>query len=153
MGCVCCIGGCRMFKNVITLFNRYEDRNDDTCKWYANVLENVELQKITSVTVDKAGNKSADTVKLHIPYSSGYMVGELVYLKPKEWYRRENKDSTITLKTGDFFVEGKLKKGIYDDAEYARGLFSYIHSNYDDVYTISSISSYDVIQHFEVGAN
>ena len=142
-----------MFDDVITLFIKYEDKKNKLCQWHSKVIANVELQKNNAIAVSKDGNKSNDTVKLHIPCKDA-VIGEYEYLKPKEWYKAADKADKITLKEGDFFVDGEVSDlDIYEDSQYQNGLFSYMKTNFDDVYVISSVDIYKTIPHFEVGGH
>lgn len=140
-----------MFDDVVTLFMKYEDKKNGICQWHRVVLEGVELQKNRAISVSNDGNTPNNIVNLHVPHHKGF-IGDYEYLKPKAWYKAEDKSGKITFVEGDFFVEGEIiDMDIYDDTQYTGGLFSYMRKNYDDVYVISSVDTFKVIPHFEVG--
>lgn len=142
-----------MFNDVVTLFMKYEDKKEKICQWHRVALADVELQKNKAISVSNDGNRPNNTVTLHIPCTQG-KIGDYEYLKPKAWHRAEDKAGKITLVEGDFFVDGEIiDMDIYDDSQYAGGLFTYMRKNYDDVYVISSVNEYKVIPHFEVGGH
>lgn len=144
-----------MFNDTVTIFNYYEDKDEDYYCWFPKVISGVEVQKSKGLTVGTTGNKDADNAVLHIPiqlfheeiYSDG-----LQYKKPKEWRREPSKEESFTLKTDDFFVEGIFEGGIVDDTKYPNGFFEYMKQEYDDVFKITNVDGpYKGIPHFEVG--
>ena len=139
-----------MFKDTVTLFNFYEDKDTGQCRWYPKVLNGVELQTAKGIVAGTKGEETADKASLHIPYSGEKVCG-YDYQKPLAWRQREDKLGILTIAENDFFAEGTFDVGIVDESDYPEGFYEYMRNRYDDVYNITSVNRYDTIPHFEVG--
>ena len=137
-----------MFDGKITVFNY--DRKTDS--YYATILEDVEIQELSAANLIKTGPVDADTVNIHIPYSDLLLQK---YRKPLEWLSSEDKINLFTFNAKnkkDFIYCGKWEdKKIITDDDYSDDFYSYMSSNYDDVYMISNVAAYKTIPHWEVG--
>ena len=145
-----------MYKDTITLFNRYVDSMGNTM-WFPHVLTGVNLNVDRSVIVNKYGEQSKDNAVLNVKYHVGdyaVMVGNKPYLPPKEWKKQVNDDlpKSITFKSGndfDFFMVGDY--GSEEMIEDKKGtFFREIQQEYDYVFAITSVAEYDLISHFEI---
>lgn len=145
-----------MYKDTVTLFNRYVDSMGNTM-WFPHVLTNVNFNADKSVIVSKYGEESKDNAVLNIKYhlrGLTKMVNGKPYLNPKDWERKVNDELSnfITFAQGnefDFFMLGDYgsEEIIKDD----KGtFFRDIQQEYDNVYAITSVAEYTVIQHFEI---
>lgn len=77
----------------------------------------------------------------------------LPWIPPKEWANQVNDllDDTITFASGDFFWDGEWAQGPVNDEDYRDGFYTYMNSQYDFVYRITSVGGpYTVIPHFEI---
>lgn len=144
-----------MYTDTITLFNFQKS----TSRWYATVLEGVDLNAAKAAILTDRGAQSTDETSLHVKYTEvdGMVkVGSKQYLPPKEWARKNDPANTITFARGNnaaFFIEGKWDgEGPVDDNEYTDGFWNYMNSYYDAVYSINSVAKYSVIPHFEIAA-
>ena len=145
-----------MYKDTITLFNRYVDSIGNTM-WFPHVLAGVNLNVDRSVIVNKYGEQSKDNAVLNVKYNfvdNNKMVNNLPYLDPKEWEKQVNDDlpKSITFTSGndfDFFMLGDYgsEEPIIDE----NGRFySDMQKEYDDVFAITSVAKLSVIPHFEI---
>ena len=145
-----------MYKDTVTLFNRYVDSMGNTM-WFPHVLTNVNFNADKSVIVSKYGEESKDNAVLNIKYhlrGLTKMVNGKPYLNPKDWERQVNDElsKSITFSQGndfDFFMLGDYgsEEMIKDD----KGtFFRDIQQEYDNVYAITSVAEYTVIPHFEI---
>ena len=145
-----------MYKDTITLFNRYVDSFGMT-KWYPHVISGVNVTNDKSVISSKYGETSKDNVVLNVRYDiveDKIMIGDKFYLPPKEWERQpnENLPYTITFTYGnefDFFVFGDYgnEEVINDDND---TFYREIQKDYDYVFAVTSVAEYSVIPHFEI---
>lgn len=144
-----------MFNNTITIFNYYEDKDEECYYWFSKVLSGVGFQKSKGLTARITGNQDANNAVLHIPVqlSGGEIYSDGVqYQKPKEWAKGQAKEDSFTLKAGDFFMEGVFEDKVVDETNYPNGFFEYMKSQYDDVFRITDVDGpYKGIPHFEVG--
>ena len=145
-----------MYKDTITLFNRYVDSMGNTM-WFPHVLTGVDFNGDRSVIVNKYGEQSKDKAVLNVKYHVGdstVMVGNKTYLPPKEWERQVNDDlpKSITFAQGndfDFFMLGEY--GSEKPIEDTKGTFYRdMQQEYSNVYAITSVAQYSVIPHFEI---
>lgn len=145
-----------MYKDTVTIFNRYVDSMGNTM-WFPHVLTDVNINIDKAVINSKYGEESKDNAVLNVKFTVKYnknKVGNLVYLNPKEWERQVNDElpNFITFKGGndfDFFVVGK-----YDSEEFIEDekgtFFREIQQEYDYVFAVTSVAKYDLISHFEI---
>lgn len=142
----------------VTVFNRYDATPTDT-RYYATVIEGVNLQVDKAAAVSTSGLKDADAMWCSIPYTptdSGITINEAPYLSPKEWAAQtgDAMEQSLTFDEGrDILMDGEWDgpKVVYD-ADYIRvGFLGYLRSRFDGVYLINSASKYDLIPHFELG--
>ena len=145
-----------MYKDTVTLFNRYVDSIGNTM-WFPHVLTDVNINIDKAVINSKYGEESKDNAVLNVKFTvkdNKNKVGNLVYLNPKEWERQVNDElpNFITFKGGndfDFFVVGK-----YDSEEFIEDekgtFFREIQQEYDYVFAVTSVAKYDLISHFEI---
>lgn len=148
-----------MYKDTVTLFNRYTTK-DRKIVWYPTVLRGVNLNVDKASIVAKYGSNSQDNAVLNVKYHSGddaVMVSDKKYLLPKEWCKQTEDvlAESLTFTTGkeefDFFYEGEWKSDepVLDE-DYTSGFYSYMNKNYDNVFAITSVSKFSAIPHFEV---
>lgn len=149
-----------MYDKTVTVFNKYTDQNDNIY-WYPHVLRGVDLIIDKAANVAKTGLDSADTANLHIKYSAKdgqKMVGDKVYLPPKEWEKQPNDELTesVTFATGDFFMQGEYEESPIIDSDYENrpdsGFYDYLNKRRDYVFLITTVGGpYTLIPHFEIG--
>lgn len=151
-----------MYNDTVTIFNHIE--STESLIWYPHVISGVNLNTDKGWMLKKYGADCVDNAQLHIAYTimDGVKViknssGQLLpWLSPKEW-KRQNGDllnASITFEPGNFFWNGVWTGGIVSDEEYQdrrnEGFYSYMNNEHDNVYLISSVSSFSVIPHFEI---
>lgn len=145
-----------MYKDTVTLFNRYVDSMGNTM-WFPHVLTNVNFNADKSVIVSKYGEESKDNAVLNVKYQNvdyKKIICGKPYLNPLEWEKQVNDElsKSITFAQGndfDFFMLGDYgsEEMIKDD----KGtFFRDIQQEYDNVYAITSVAEYTVIPHFEI---
>lgn len=155
-----------MYGATVTLFCFYHSMLGDM--WYPFVLHNVHLNMDKASIIAKYGPESTDNASLHVKYRNvdgKKMVGDKMWLPPKEWDAQTNDKLSTSLtftdsptKTGDatdFFWVGEWpdEEPIADDsAEWGRsGFYDYMNRKYDYVFSITSVGGpYSVIPHFEI---
>lgn len=146
-----------MYKDTITLFNRYESKLGDM--WYPSVIKNVNLNMDKGYIIQNYGADSQDTAVLNVRYKNtdeGKMVGGKKWLSPKQWDEQVNDllSETLTFYGGndfDFFWLGEWTGNEpISDNEY-NGFYDYMSKKHDYVFRISSVSGpFTVIPHFEI---
>ena len=147
-----------MYRDTITLFNRYESRLGDM--WFPTVLNGVNLNIDRASVVARMGAESNDKVIVNIRYMNINGVKTIEgkeYKTPKIWDGQvvEELPNTLTFTTDpdkfDFFVVGEYGDGqpINDD-DYPDGFFDYMSNAFDYVFAITSVSEFSVIPHFEI---
>lgn len=145
-----------IYKQTVTLFNRVD--YDGTVLWYPTVLENVHLVVDRSIIISTYGEQAQDNAKLHIRYapsSGGPVIGSKVYMQPKEFQRIGVPGKNITFAFGDefdFFIEGLYDTDPINDDDYPKGFFNYMNKTYDNVFSITNVSKFNLIPHFEITA-
>lgn len=148
-----------MYDDTITLFNRYSSKKlGDT--WYPTVIRGVNVNMDRAQIVATQGSDSKDTASIHIKYKKdgdSIIIADKEYLTPKAWARQLTDDlgDYITFKSGnafDFVYVGEwLDLNPIPDSDYTEGFYSYMNSNYDNIFAISSASgAYKAIPHFEL---
>lgn len=149
-----------MYNDTITLFNRLPSRTQGD-KWFPVVLTGVDVNMDRASIIKAMGAEVSDSVSLHIRYSKdengNILIGDRQYVLPKEYIKiaAENLPEYITFKSGnsfDFFYVGEWQdtEPINDD-DYLKGFYDHMNSEYDNVFTISTVSgAYDLIPHFEI---
>lgn len=146
-----------MYNDTVTLFCRYESRLGDT--WYPTVLRNVNLNMDKAAIIAKYGAESQDNAVLNVRYhitNDGKMVGNKIWLSPKEWDRQTNDklSETLTFTDGqafDFFYVGEWpNQNPISDDDYLDDFYNHMKKNYDYVFAITSVAFYSVIPHFEI---
>lgn len=146
-----------MYKDTITLFNRYIDSMGNTM-WFPHVLSGVNLIVDKSVINAKYGEVSKDNAVLNVKYKEDnnvIMIGDKPYIFPKDWENQTNDNlpKSITFSNKgtefDFFMLGDYgyKEPILD--EYG-DFYNEMQKNYDFVFAITSVAKFSVIPHFEI---
>ena len=144
-----------MYKNTITLFNRYV--SNGAVKWKATVLRDVDLNADVGKMRQMYGENTTTTAKLHVKYTGAEdtpYIGTNVYKPPKAFAALASKDGAITFSSGDdfdFFVVGEetFVSDISDD-DYTDGFYNAQNRQSDYCYAIQSVAKYSVIPHFEI---
>lgn len=141
-----------MFEYTITVFN-YDSYNS---KYYSKVLYNIEVQPHYKTKPEVQFTTNETSVLIIVPYNiigEDIYIGEnsnqIIYLEPKIWDSKDNKEDSITFKTNtDFIVIGGHKDIVDID-------FNEIKNTYDNVFTINEVRNYKElwISHFEIIAN
>lgn len=150
-----------MYKDTITLFNRYDSALG--IMWFPTIIHGVDLNIDRAAIVAKFGEESQDNAKLHIKYSvidGKKTVADKQYLLPKAWENQTNDllANTLTFNDGqkfDFFFEGEWESTapIMDsDYDAHLGFYAYMNKEYDHVFAITAVAEYSVIPHFEIMA-
>lgn len=145
-----------MYKNTVTVFNRYFSEIEGSLYWLPTIVENCDLIVDQAKIISEYGTASSDTAKLHIRLFDG-KIGEKPYLKPIEWEEQtflEMKKS-VTLHGGgdefDFFAEGawEIADPILDE-NYKKGFYDYMRTHFDNVFAVTKVGEYSLIPHLEV---
>lgn len=148
-----------MYNDTVTLFCRYEDKSGDIV-WYAHILENVNLSIDRAAIIAKYGAQSQDNAALNVGYttdSGAVMVSGTQWLPPKEWAGQspEARVTSLTFAAGnDYSV---IMAGVWDgpatinDDDYGvNGFYDYLNRKIDNVFTVTTVTKYGVIPHFEI---
>ena len=143
-----------MYNDTVTVFNRKENM------WYPTVLHNVHLNMDRAAILAKYGENSSDSAVLNVRYrteNGNRIIGETVWLPPKEWEKLEDPSGHITFHSGDtfdFVLMGEWAgPSPVDNRQYidTNGFYNYCNSEYDYVFAVSSVGGpYSVIPHFEI---
>ena len=145
-----------MYNDTVTLFNRYQSRLGDT--WYPSILRGVQLDMDKAAIIAKYGPESSDNAVLHVKYrivDGKKMVGDKLWLPPKEWIHAPNDDYSnfLTFNDGtdfDFFMFGEWEGGetpISDEDNF----YNDLNKRYDYVFAITAVGGpYKTIPHFEI---
>lgn len=150
-----------IFKQTITLFNRYES-GEGNLVWIPTILNGVHLVVDRAKLISMYGENTTDNVMVHVMYSmdgENVMIGDKKYVPPKDFMRLSDKEGYITFQMGDnfdFFMEGAWEvNGMESTAEisdeaYRNGFYNYMNHTYDNVFAVTSCAKYSLIPHFEV---
>lgn len=146
-----------MYSDTITLFNRLEGDEGDT--WFPSVLRNVQLIVDRAAINAKYGAEATDSAVLHIRYKpdgENKMVGEKVWLPPKEWEKQFDHTQSLTFTGGDrfdFFWLGDWgsEEPIEDTATLGTDFYTRMNKTEDFVFAITKVGGpFGVIPHFEI---
>lgn len=149
-----------MYKDTITLFNRYSSPLGDV--WYQTVIHGCDVNMDRANIISKYGVDTTANATLHIKYE--LVDGEVViagkkYLPAKAWEHQTNDilPETITFTPGaafDFFYVGEIndmEEPISDTAYSPTGFYDYMRGRLDGVFAIESVGGpYSLIPHFEI---
>lgn len=145
-----------MYRDTVTLFNRRSLCRGNTW-YYPTVLHGVDLNIDRAAIVAKLGADSQDKAILHVRYAGDGVIGDKIWLPPKEWSAQTDNlfPQTITFTPGadfDFFWAGAWDEegAISDDMYGGLGFYDYMKNQHDYVFAVTSVSRYSVIPHFEV---
>lgn len=134
------------YNKTVTIWNRAE--SDDVMgseSWFPTVLNNVRLLVSKGRNMATSGLTEADKAKLHI--STKDLSKE--YMEPIEWDKSDNKSEAFTLcQDRDFFTVGDTSSVVPTD-----DFYQYMKSNYDGVYMVGNVDTFELIPHLEVGGN
>lgn len=110
--------------------------------------------------IAKYGAESKDNAVLNVRYhisDGNVMVGDKIWLPPKEWDRQTNDLllGSLTFTNGqefDVFYAGEWadEEPIGDEDYGIDGFYNYMNRYYDYVFAITSIAQYRAIPHFEI---
>ena len=142
-----------MYKDTITLFNRKRIPHGDT--WYAHVIHGVNLNTDKGSIIQKYGEQTADNAVLNIRYQqdgTNFLIGDLLWLPPKEWQSEPLAGITFTGGNAfDFFWVGTWPgSDVIADDDYEPTFYDYMLGHYDYVYAVNNVAILSVIPHFEV---
>lgn len=167
------VGFDAIYKQTITLFNRVQAMYSEETLWYPTIIEGVHLIMDKSSSWSSNGESAADNVTCNIRYTNqnglAYIrckpVGEdgfvlKQWLPPKKWRSEENRADYITFAYGDndnfdFFIEGAFEEyegPVSDSLFERRGFYNHMNTRFDNVFAIKSVSKYNLIPHFTLGA-
>lgn len=145
-----------MYKDTITLFNRYMQAAGDI--WYPNILTGVNVVMDKGEIVKVYGESSSDNIIVNIRHTDGLIEtdgGYKQWYPPKEWQRLSDHNQGVTFTGGsafDFLWVGEWAGGspVYDDMYGDLSFYDYMLQNFDYVFAVTSVSLLSVIPHFEV---
>lgn len=147
-----------MYTDTITLFNRKSGKTGDT--WYPSVLHNAHLNVSKATIIAKYGTDSKDSAVLNIRYKQdgeNKLVGEKLWLPPKQWSAQATPENALTFTGGtqfDFFWWGEWPNElpVFDDDYAADGdFYTFMNRTQDLVFAVSSVEGpYSMIPHFEI---
>lgn len=149
-----------MYNDTVTLFCRYKDHSKNTV-WQPYVLRNVNLNMDKAAIIAKYGTESSDNAILNVRYhidEGNKMVGDKIWLPPKEWESQSVEQLTTSLTFADgqefgFFYAGEWpdEDPINDEDYGIDGFYDYMNKRYDYIFAITSAGGpYSVIPHFEI---
>ncbi len=142
-----------MYNDTITLFNFHKA----TGKWYAAVIPKVDFGSTLSSKPTTRGINSEDTVTFIVKSNRCKQIktlsGKKTYLGAKEYARCDNPYGHFTFNdTKDFIYRGVWNGDmVIDEEDYDSGFYSYMNSEFDEVYKITSSEIFSLLPHFEVG--
>lgn len=138
----------------ITIYNKcYDEETQSYSKYKRTYIKGVNIQIDKAVSVGDKGLNTADNVSVYIPFTADF--SNKKYIKPKEYDRLSDKDKEyyFTIGKGDIIVKGIID---FDITGRDKNTIKHLNNLYDDVYTITNISTNDFgslsMQHWEVGA-
>lgn len=144
-----------MYKDTITLFNRYHSRLGDM--WFPRILHNVDLTIDRAGIIAKYGAEAKDSARLHIKCDKKGNVQGYTYLPPKEWSKRTNDEleDYITFNTDannfDFFIVGEYAStNPIIDADYIEGFYAELEQEIECYALTSASDMYKLIPHYEI---
>lgn len=145
-----------MYDDTVTLFCQCKDQRKNIT-WYPYILYNVNLNMNKAAIIARYGAESQDNAVLNVHYyiaDGKTMVGNKIWLPPKEWQSTDNPADAITFKDGkefDFFCVGEWQdvEPIRDE-DYTNGFYNYLNSKQDYVFAITAVGFYSAIPHFEI---
>ena len=140
-----------MYKDTVTVFNRYRQAQGDL--WYPTILHDCNLVLDKGAVIKQYGETSGDNVILNVRYADGFKVDGKQYLLSKEWQKTPDAGFTFTAgQAFDFFWVGEWTGGspVYDDNYGDMSFYEYMLAHYDLVFAVSNVSTLSVIPHFEV---
>lgn len=136
-----------MNEDNITLFNAYFDKETRTTKYNRSYLYGVDWQECKSMSINQVrGIMSADDILIFIPYNC--YAEDKKYIKPKLYQQLDDseKNDYFTFKEND-----KIVKGIIDYDISIDNTIKKLELSYDDVVDVKSITTCDMMGHFELG--
>lgn len=135
------------FKDKVTLFNRYYDKQLDKECWFPTLFENVKLEITKGANINESGLSDINTAKLYIQYAEL----EKEFVEPKEWSKlsEEEKLNTFTIDSAsDFFIKGDFTNVEILESRF----FENMKNNHSNVFKVSYVDRYNVVlPHFVVG--
>lgn len=135
------------FKDKVTLFNRYYDKQLDKECWFPTLFENVKLEITKGANINESGLSDINTAKLYIQYAEL----EKEFVEPKEWSKlsEEEKLNTFTIDSAsDFFIKGDFTNVEILESRF----FEDMKNNHSNVFKVSYVDRYNVVlPHFVVG--
>lgn len=141
-----------MYCDAITLFNFHKA----TSKWYPMVIKGVDFGSALSSKPTTQGINNEDTVVFIIKCNHCKQIktlsGKKTYLGPKEYASCDNPYRHFTFNDAkDFIYRGEWNGDtIIDEEDYDSGLYSYMNSEFDDVYKVTLSEFFSLLPHFEV---
>lgn len=151
-----------IYQQTVTLFNRYEN-SEKSLVWIPTVLTGVHLVMDKAKLISMYGENTTDNVMLHILYDKNeegnIVVGDKLYVLPREFEKLSDKDGYITFQMGDKFdffmegiwtVDGQESDAEISDDSYKNGFYNYMNHSFDNVFAVTSCARYSLIPHFEI---
>lgn len=143
--------------DTITLFNKYNV--NDSITWYATVIHNVHLMIDKAAMIATYGEQSQDNARVFIRYSgnkNNAIIESKKYVLPKQWKALNESElgEYLTFAFGnefDFIYAGEWDGDtVIDDEDYTNGFYNYMNRKYDNVFSISNVTQYSLLPHFEI---
>ncbi|MBO4543881.1 MAG: hypothetical protein J5725_11965 [Bacteroidales bacterium] len=122
----------KLCNDVITVYNRYTDATTRYQVYIPTVISNVHWFGTNKTNPTNDGLVSAKEYIIRIPIEADFSNNS--YASPKEYEKLTTKTGYFTLAEGDIIVKGK----VVETGQNAKP--AYLHSNYDDVVTIISVT-------------
>lgn len=100
-----------------------------------------------------------DTANLHVPFKVREGRKDSVAIFPISLRKcgklRKTKRIPSHSRQGDIFLEGEYPETVIADEDYTsrtnKGFYDYLNKKMDNVFLITSVGSYTLIPHFEIG--
>ena len=141
-----------MYCDAITLFNFHKYSG----KWYATIIHNVDFGSALSSKPTTQGINNEDAIVFIVKCNHCKQLinayGKKTYLGPKEYSRCDNPNLQFTFNdTKDFFYRGVWKGDmVIDEEDYESGFYSYVNSEFDEIYKVTSSEFFSLLPHFEI---
>ncbi|CAM2079764.1 MAG: hypothetical protein NSGCLCUN01_03992 [uncultured Clostridium sp.] len=134
----------------ITLYNAYYDKQTEKTLYSRTYLFGVDWQGSNAIAIRDKGLISEDKTEIFIPFS---IETAKKYIKPKAFSRlsENEREKYFTFSNKDIVVKGIVDFDVTGEKGHTK---KDLESNYDDVLTIISVSTFDYgsenMQHWEV---
>lgn len=139
-----------MFGRTVTIFSKQGST------WYPRVFHDAQVSRDRGYITRTYGETANETASVHIKRKGYLAEGLFTVYEPKAWEALQDVAGSVSFKAGDLIYLGDYAEidehlQPIPDADYAKGFYSHLRENFDCIWTITQVATFETLPHWEIG--